>query len=305
MRILFMGTPDFAVPCLRALLDAGHELCAVFTQPDKPRGRGYTLTPPPVKRLALEAALPVYQPQSLRTPEVLRQITALAPEVIVVVAYGKILPKALLEMPPQGCVNVHASLLPAWRGAAPIQWAVLHGDRVTGVTTMQMAEGLDTGDILLQAETPIGKEESAGELHDRLAALGAQLLLETLAQLPCLTPRPQGAPTTPYAAMLQPSMRPLDWRQPAQQLHDQIRGLNPWPVATTLYAGKPLKVYGSQVCGQVPEGGPGAVGEGFTVACGQGTALRLLCVQPAGKKPMDAAAFLRGHPLPPKAKLPF
>lgn len=303
MRILFMGTPDFAVPCLRAILEAGHTVCGVFTQPDKPKGRGYTMTPPPVKILAAACGLPVFQPQSLRTQEVLAQIEQLAPDVAVVVAYGKILPKAVLHVPPRGCINVHASLLPAYRGAAPIQWAVLNGDKETGVTTMYMAEGLDTGDILLQRTTPIGPDETAGELHDRLSGLGASLLIETLAQLDTIAPRPQGEPTTAYAAMLDKSMCPIHWTCPAQEIHNQIRGLSPWPAATTAFAGKPLKVLASTL--EPPATGvPGSVHDGFVVTCGEGTALRLLRVQPAGKKAMDAAAFLRGHPVK-GAVLPF
>ena len=204
MRIVFMGTPDFAVPCLQALLDAGHEVCGVFTQPDKPKGRGYALAPPPVKELALERGIPVYQPATLRTPEAAALVASLSPEVIVVVAYGKLLPKEILQLPPHGCINVHASLLPKYRGAAPIQWAVINGDEVTGVATMQMDEGLDTGDILLVEETKIGENETSGELFDRLRELGAQVLVETLRQLEAgtLKRRPQGNEGASYASML-------------------------------------------------------------------------------------------------------
>lgn len=303
MRIVFMGTPDFAVPCLQAVLDAGHTVCGVFTQPDKPKGRSYKMTPPPVKTLAEKYGLPVFQPKSLRTPEVLTQLQQLAPDVAVVVAYGKILPKSVLDVPAKGCINVHASLLPAYRGAAPIQWAVLNGDKETGVTTMYMAEGLDTGDILLQKKTAIGPDETAGELHDRLSVLGASLLVETLAKLDTLTPRPQGEPTTPYASMLDKSMCPIDWTRPAQEIHNQIRGLSPWPVATTTFSGKPLKIHAS-VLAEPKNGVPGSVHEGFVVTCGNNTAIKLCRVQPAGKRPMDGEAFLRGHAVK-DAILPF
>lgn len=297
MRILFMGTPEFAVPCLEALIAAGHTVCGVFTQPDKPKGRGYTLTPPPVKKTALEHQIPVYQPKTLRDEAVQQQIRTLQPVCIVVVAYGKILPPAVLQIPPHGCINVHASLLPAYRGAAPIQWAVLNGDKETGVTTMYMAEGLDTGDILLQQATPIGPEETAGELHDRLAVLGAELLCKTLSQLSEITPRPQGEATTPYASMLDKSLSPIDWNLPAQKIHDQIRGLSPWPAATATLSGKLLKVFESRVVDDAPQDAPGTIHEAFVVTCGNHTALQLLRVQLAGKKAMDAQTFLRGHPL--------
>ena len=231
-----MGTPDFAVPCLQSLLDAGHEVCAVFTQPDKPKGRGYAMTPPPVKVLALAHNLPVYQPTTLRTQEAAQQIREMQPECIVVVAYGKILPKEILEIPPYGCINVHASLLPKYRGAAPIQWSVLNGDAETGVTTMYMAEGLDTGDMLLKARTAIGPEETAGELHDRLAKMGAELIVETLRAVAEGTIQriPQGDAETCYASMLTKELGKIDWNRPARELHNLVRGLSPWPVAETV-----------------------------------------------------------------------
>lgn len=305
MRIVFMGTPGFAVPCLRALLDAGHEVCGVYTQPDKPKGRGYTLTPPPVKVLAAAADVPVRQPKTLRTPEAAQELRRLHPDVIVVVAYGKILPKEILEIPKQGCVNVHASLLPAYRGAAPIQRAVLNGDAETGVTTMYMAEGLDTGDILLQKKTPIGENETSAQLHDRLSVLGAELLVETLAQLETLVPQAQGEASTPYAAMLDKSMSPIDWNQTAQEIHNQIRGLNPWPAASTVFGGKLLKIYDSRLVQTETGDCPGTVSPGFVVCCGGKTALQVTQVQPAGKKKMAASDFLRGHSLSGKIILPF
>lgn len=305
MRIVFMGTPDFAVPCLQALLDAGHEVCGVYTQPDKPKGRGYTLTPSPVKVLAQSADIPVFQPKTLRTPEAAQTFSELKPEAAVVVAYGKILTKEILGIPQKGCINVHASLLPAYRGAAPIQWSVLNGDAQTGVTTMYMAEGIDTGDMLLQEATPIGADETADELHDRLAIMGASLLVQTLAQLDTIKPRPQGETTTPYAAMLDKSFSPIDWNRTAQEIHNQIRGLNSWPVASTMFGGKLLKIYNSKVVSSDAVGTPGSVSADFTVSCGGGTALQITQVQPAGKKMMTAADFLCGHPMPEGKMLPF
>ena len=308
MRIVFMGTPDFAVPCLQALLDAGHEVCGVFTQPDKPKGRGYALAPPPVKELALERGIPVYQPATLRTPEAAALVASLSPEVIVVVAYGKLLPKEILQLPPHGCINVHASLLPKYRGAAPIQWAVINGDEVTGVATMQMDEGLDTGDILLVEETKIGENETSGELFDRLRELGAQVLVETLRQLEAgtLERRPQGNEGASYASMLNRELSVIDWSRSAQEIHNLVRGLSPWPVACSVYQGKRIKIYQTQVCGD-ESGEPGQVlpGKDFLVCCGQNTALKLMTVQYEGGKRMDGSDFLRGHPALPETRMGF
>ena len=296
-----MGTPDFAVPCLQSLLDAGHEVCAVFTQPDKPKGRGYAMTPPPVKVLALAHNLPVYQPTTLRTQEAAQQIREMQPECIVVVAYGKILPTEILEIPPYGCINVHASLLPKYRGAAPIQWSVLNGDAETGVTTMYMAEGLDTGDMLLKARTAIGPEETAGELHDRLAKMGAELIVETLRAVAegTIQRTPQGDAETCYASMLTKELGKIDWNRPARELHNLVRGLSPWPVAETVYRQKRLKVHRATV---VPGFGgvPGEVArrkDRFVVACGDNTALELEIVQYEGGKRMGGKEFLCGHRL--------
>lgn len=296
-----MGTPDFAVPCLQSLLDAGHEVCAVFTQPDKPKGRGYTLTPPPVKVLALEHGLPVYQPKTLRTPEAVQQIRELCPECIVVVAYGKILPKEILDIPPYGCINVHASLLPKYRGAAPIQWAVLNGDAESGVTTMYMAEGLDTGDMLLKASTAIGPEETAGELHDRLSKMGAELIVKTLqaVQDGSVQRMPQGDTETCYASMLTKELGKIDWNRPAEELHNLVRGLSPWPVAETVYQSKRLKVHRAKIAPGFG-GAPGEVAcrkDAFVVACGGDTALELESVQYEGGKRMGGKEFLCGHRL--------
>ena len=296
MRIVFMGTPDFAVPSLQALIDAGHEVCAVYTQPDKPQGRKQILTAPPVKELALQHHIPVYQPATLKNEEEQEKLRALAPEVIIVVAYGKLLPKAVLDIPPRGCINVHGSLLPRWRGAAPIQWSVIAGDEKAGVTTMQMAEGLDTGDMLLTYETEIGARETAGELFDRLAQAGAELLVRTLVELDSITPRPQDDSRSCYAHMLDKQMAVIDWAKSAREI-DLIRGLSPWPVALTTLDGARLKIYAAE-----PVPGTGRPGEvlvsdprkGLTVACGAG-ALALLEVQLVGGKRMKSADFLRGH----------
>lgn len=300
-----MGTPDFAVPCLQSLLDAGHEVCAVFTQPDKPKGRGYAMTPPPVKVLAMEHDIPVYQPKTLRTPEAAQQIREMQPDCIVVVAYGKILPKEILDIPPHGCINVHGSLLPRWRGAAPIQWAVIAGDEMAGVTTMQMAEGLDTGDMLLTYETKVGEKETAGELFDRLAQSGAELLTQTLVKLNEITPRPQDDAQSCYAHMLDKQMAVIDWSRSAHEIDCLIRGLNPWPIALTTLSGERLKVFAAEKANG--RGEPGTVLEanpkkGLTVACGEG-ALKLTEIQLVGGKRMKATDFLRGHAVAVGTKL--
>ena len=298
MRVIFMGTPDFAVPSLQVLLDR-EEVCAVFTQPDKPKGRGHKLQPPPVKELALAHGIPVYQPPTLKDPAAQQLIRELAPEVIIVAAYGKLLPPAVLETPPYGCINVHGSLLPRYRGAAPIQWAVIRGEKTTGVTTMQMAQGMDTGDILLQAETPIGPEETAGELFDRLKDLGADLLGKTLDALAAgnLTATPQKEEEATLAPMLSKELSVLDWTRPAQEIHDLIRGLNPWPCAVTALDGKRLKLLASRVV--AVSGVPGEAREEngeLLVCCGEG-ALCLTLLQTENGKRMSGKEYLLGHPL--------
>lgn len=297
MRIVFMGTPDFAVPSLQALIDAGHDVCAVYTQPDKPQGRKQILTAPPVKTLALEHDIPVFQPNTLKNEDEQARLRELAPEVIIVVAYGKLLPKAVLDIPPHGCINVHGSLLPRWRGAAPIQWAVIAGDEMAGVITMQMAEGLDTGDMLLTYETKVGEKETAGELFDRLAQSGAELLTQTLVKLDEITPRPQDDAQSCYAHMLDKQMAVIDWSKSAHEIDCLIRGLNPWPIALTTLSGERLKVFAAEKANG--RGEPGTVLEadpkkGLTVACGEG-ALRLTEIQLVGGKRMKATDFLRGH----------
>mgnify|MGYP004505269629 FL=1 len=305
MRIVFMGTPDFAVPSLQALIDAGHDVCAVYTQPDKPQGRKQILTAPPVKTLALEHDIPVFQPNTLKNEDEQARLRELAPEVIIVVAYGKLLPKAVLDIPPHGCINVHGSLLPRWRGAAPIQWAVIAGDEMAGVTTMQMAEGLDTGDMLLTYETKVGEKETAGELFDRLAQSGAELLTQTLVKLDEITPRPQDDAQSCYAHMLDKQMAVIDWSKSAHEIDCLIRGLNPWPIALTTLSGERLKVFAAEKANG--RGEPGTVLEadpkkGLTVACGEG-ALRLTEIQLVGGKRMKATDFLRGHAIQVGTKL--
>lgn len=305
MRIVFMGTPDFAVPSLQALIDAGHDVCAVYTQPDKPQGRKQILTAPPVKTLALEHDIPVFQPNTLKNEDEQARLRELAPEVIIVVAYGKLLPKAVLDIPPHGCINVHGSLLPRWRGAAPIQWAVIAGDEMAGVTTMQMAEGLDTGDMLLTYETKVGEKETAGELFDRLAQSGAELLTQTLVKLDEITPRPQDDAQSCYAHMLDKQMAVIDWSKSAHEIDCLIRGLNPWPVALTTLSGERLKVFAAEKA--AGNGEPGTVLEadpkkGLIVACGEG-ALKLTEIQLVGGKRMKATDFLRGHVIEVGTKL--
>lgn len=305
MRIVFMGTPDFAVPSLQALIDAGHDVCAVYTQPDKPQGRKQILTAPPVKTLALEHDIPVFQPNTLKNEDEQARLRELAPEVIIVVAYGKLLPKAVLDIPPHGCINVHGSLLPRWRGAAPIQWAVIAGDEMAGVTTMQMAEGLDTGDMLLTYGTKVGEKETAGELFDRLAQSGAELLTQTLVKLDEIEPRPQDDAQSCYAHMLDKQMAVIDWSKSAHEIDCLIRGLNPWPIALTTLSGERLKVFAAEKA--AGNGEPGTVLEadpkkGLTVACGEG-ALKLTEIQLVGGKRMKATDFLRGHAIQVGTKL--
>ncbi len=301
MKVVFMGTPDFAVPALKALYESKHEVVAVFTQPDKPKGRGYKLMPPPVKELAMEMGTPVYQPESLKKDpaaavEILRQYE---PDVIVVAAYGKILPKEVLDFPKYYCVNIHGSLLPKYRGAAPIQRAVLNGDKVSGVTTMKMAQGLDTGDILLVSETEIGENETSAELFDRLSQMGAELMLETLEKIDSITPQPQNEDEACYAAMLSKDMCPIDFEKSAFEVHKQICGLSDWPCATTTVGGKLLKVYKSEIVNSDKVmGKPGTIVDekSFSVACGKG-AVSFKIVQAQGSKRMSADDYLRGKPV--------
>jgi methionyl-tRNA formyltransferase len=307
IRTIFMGTPDFALPTLQGLIEAGVNLRGVFTQPDRPRGRGKVLTPPPVKKLALAHDLPVFQPEKLRNPATVEQIRELRPDLIVVVAYGQILPKSVLDIPQYGCINVHASLLPRYRGAAPIHKAVIDGEQVTGVTTMLMDAGLDTGDILVRRATEIGSEETAGELHDRLALLGREAMEETLRRL-CdgtLKAESQDDAKSCYAPMMKKEDGLIDWSRPAAEIHNQVRGLSPWPGAFTYWNGQLLKIGRTQAekgADAVPGTVVSADIEGVCIACGRGV-LRVCELQLAGKKKLPAGDFLRGTSLSVGARL--
>ncbi|MGN1468350.1 MAG: methionyl-tRNA formyltransferase [Ruminococcus sp.] len=296
MNIIFMGTPDFAVPALEKLVASEHNVTAVFTQPDKPRGRKMVLTPPEVKACALKHGIKVYQPDTLKDGKALEIIKDCNPDVIAVAAYGKILPKEILDYPKYGCVNIHGSLLPKYRGAAPIQRAVLDGESETGVTTMQMAEGLDTGDMLLVYKTTILPDETSGELFDRLALAGADLLLDTLEGLEKgeIVPQKQNDSLSSYAKMIDKSMCPIDFNKTAQAVHNQVRGLNPWPVATAQINGKRLKIYKTKLSSL--NGNPGEVIslKPLTVACKENS-VEIITLQPEGKKIMDSKAYLAGN----------
>lgn len=299
MRVVFMGTPDFAVQSLNALVKAGHEVAAVITQPDRPKGRGNKLAFPEVKTRALELGLPVYQPVSVKDVGFLELLAHYSPEVIVVVAYGRILPQAVLELPPYGCINVHGSLLPAYRGAAPIQRAVLDGCAESGVTIMQMDAGMDTGDMLLQGRLPITEEDTSGTMFEKLAVLGGKLLVQALAQLAAGTAQPQRQEEAraTYAARILKEDEIIDWRRPATAIHCQIRGLAPAPGAYTLWNGQRLKLWKSRVVRQESGQLPGTVvalgKDSLLVQTGAGC-LELLELQPAGKKAMSAKAFCNG-----------
>ena len=302
MRILFMGTPEFAVASLRRLGEGGPVICGVFTQPDKPKNRGHKLTFSPVKEYALTQNLPVYQPLKMRDGEAEALVKQLAPELIVVAAYGKILPEEILNTPPYGSINVHSSLLPKYRGAAPINWAILDGEAETGVSIMYMAKELDAGDVILQKTTPIGEQEDAQALTARLAELGAQALSEAVEALRNGTASrtPQDASRQTYASMLSREMSPIDWNRTARQINCQVRGLIPWPCATTELAGQRFKIYETAL-GRETAAAPGTVlsagKQGIEVACGDGRSLYLTQLQAEGGKRMAAAAYLLGHPM--------
>ena len=306
LKTVFMGTPDFATGTLQGLIDAGVNLVGVYSQPDRPKGRGKKLTPPPVKELALKYDIPVYQPQKLRDPEAVAELQQLAPDLVVVVAYGQILPQSVLDIPKFGCINVHASLLPKYRGAAPINKAIIDGETVTGITTMLMDAGLDTGDMLVRKSLEIAPDETAGELHDRLAILGRETMEETLQQVldGTLKPEKQNDDETSYAPMMKKEDGLIDWSLPAQEVHDRIRGLAPWPGAYTSLDGETLKVSRTEVV--EGSGKPGTVQsvdeDGVDIACGDGV-VRLGALQLPGKKMMPAADFLRGHQLSVGTKL--
>ena len=294
MRILFMGTPDFALPSLKRLIADGHEIVGVCCQPDKPQGRHFTLTSPPAKKLAQEYGIPVFQPKTLGCCEAQEELFALKPDLIVVAAFGKILPKAILDLPPKGCINVHGSILPKYRGAAPIQWAVINDDVTAGVTIMQMAEGLDTGDMLLVKTLTVGEHETAGELFDRIAELGADALSEAVNNLDALIPVPQNEEEATWAPMLKKTDGEIDWSRDAKAIYAQIRGVTPWPGAYTTYKGKRLKVHKARVVNRCGVTASAVSGEGLIVACGSG-ALELLEVQLEGAKRMSAEDFIRGQ----------
>ena len=298
MNVIYMGTPDFAVPALKKLAESEHTVSAVFTQPDKPRGRKMIMTPPDVKVCALEFDIPVYQPESMKNGEALEIIKKYNPDVIVVAAYGKILPKEILDFPKCGCVNIHGSLLPKYRGAAPIQQSVLNGDKVTGITTMLMDVGLDTGDILQTVETEIGENETSGELFDRLAILGGELILKTLTSLEKgeITPIKQDEALATHTAKIDKTYCPIDFSKSADEVHNKVRGLNPWPVATTVIDGKNVKVYSTRICNKSGESGTIISVKPLTIACGE-KSVEILELQLEGKKRMTSDAFLAGHKL--------
>ncbi len=300
MKVIFMGTPDFSVGTLEALVAAGHEVVLAVTQPDKPKGRGKEMQYTPVKECALKYNIPVYQPRRVREPECIEELRKYEADIMVVVAFGQILPKDILEMTEYGCVNVHASLLPKYRGAAPIQWSIIDGEEVTGVTTMQMNEGVDTGDMLLKVEIPIEEKETGGSLHDKLAEAGAKLCVETLEGLQAgtITPIPQGETTTSYAKMLDKQLGNINWSKSGVEIERLIRGLSPWPSAYTNWNDKVMKIWDASCVSVESDARPGTIiqvtKDSFLVKTGEGL-LEVRELQIPGKKRMDAGAFLRGY----------
>ena len=300
MRVVFMGTPDIAATCLKKILADGFEVVGVYTQPDRPKGRGMKLTASPVKEVALSAGIPVFQPETFREEETVQALRDLKPDICAVVAYGRILPQKVLDIPTFGCINIHASILPQYRGSAPYQWAVLDGQKETGVTAMYLVREMDAGDVIEISKTPIGENETAGELLDRLAVLGAELLSKTLTRFTQgpVPATPQDPAKVSFAPMLEKTMCPIDWTKSAQQVHDHVRGLHPWPVATMQLQGKLFKVHQTRV---VPGSGqPGQIlgltKTGLVMACGQG-AVEIRSLQAEGGKRMAAPDYFRGHPL--------
>ena len=303
MRVVFMGTPDIAATCLKKILADGFDVVGVYTQPDRPKGRGMKMVASPVKEVALAANIPVFQPETFREEETVEALRALKPDICAVVAYGRILPQKVLDVPTFGCINIHASLLPKYRGSAPYQWAVLDGLKETGVTAMYLCREMDAGDIIDVSKTPIGENETAGELLDRLAVLGADLLSKTLnrfAAVGKVPATPQNPEEVSYAPMLDKTMCPIDWNKSAVQVHNHVRGLHPWPVATMVLQGKTFKVHDTRVVS-----GSGAPGQilgltktGLVIACGEG-AVEITSLQAEGGKRMAAPDYFRGHPLEP------
>lgn len=300
MRVVFMGTPDIAATCLKKILTDGFEVVGVYTQPDRPKGRGMKLVASPVKEIALAAGIPVFQPENFRQEETVEQLRALKPDVCAVVAYGRILPQKVLDVPAYGCINIHASLLPKYRGSAPYQWAVLDGLTETGVTAMYLTREMDAGDIIDVSKTPIGENETAGQLLDRLAVLGADLLSKTLTRFENgkVPAAAQNEAEVSYAPMLDKTMCPIDWTKTAQQVHNHVRGLHPWPVATMELEGKTFKIHATKVV--EGSGKPGEIlgltKTGLRIACGEG-AIEILSLQAEGGKRMAAPDYFRGHPL--------
>lgn len=300
MRVVFMGTPDIAAVCLNRILEDGFDVVGVYTQPDRPKGRGMKLVASPVKMLAQEKKIPVFQPENFREDETVEQLRALKPDVCAVVAYGRILPQRVLDVPTKGCINVHASILPQYRGSAPYQWAVLDGQTQTGVSVQFMSRGVDEGDVIDVATTPIGADETAGELLDRLAVLGAELLSGTLSKFEAgnVQRTPQDPAKATFAPMLDKSMCPIDWTKTAQQIHNQVRGLHPWPVATAEIAGTKFKIHATAVV--EGSGTPGSIlgltKTGLQIACADG-AVEIRQLQAEGGKRMAAPDYFRGHPL--------
>lgn len=301
MRIVFMGTPDIAATCLKKILSDGFDVVGVYTQPDRPKGRGMKMQFSPVKEVAIQHNLPVFQPENFREEETVEALRALKPDICAVVAYGRILPQKVLDVPTYGCINIHASDLPKYRGSAPYQWAVLNGEKETGVTAMYLIREMDAGDIIEISRTPIGENETAGELLDRLAVLGADLLSKTLARFReegKVPGTPQDGSKASLAPMLDKTMCPIDWTLSAQQVHNHVRGLHPWPVATMVLQGKPFKVHetriteGSGTPGQIL----GLTKTGLKIACGEGT-VEIISLQAEGGKRMAAPDYFRGHPL--------
>ena len=302
MRVVFMGTPDIAATCLKRIIDDGFDIVGVYTQPDRPKGRGMKMVASPVKELALQHGFPVFQPENFRDDETVEQLRVLQPDVVAVVAYGRILPQRVLDIPTKGCVNIHASILPQYRGSAPYQWAVLDGCKETGVTAQHMALKMDAGDIIDVAKTPIGENETAGELLDRLAVLGADLLSRVLTRFANddVAGVPQNEAEVSFAPMLDKTMCPIDWTKTARQVHDHVRGLHPWPVATAEIGGTKFKIHATRILSENTDAAPGTIlgltKTGLRMACGDGV-VEIISLQAEGGKRMAAPDYFRGHPL--------